>query len=82
MIAEEVKASLLSVLPECELTVEGEGSHFDITVVAAVFDGLSSLKRQQLVYSGINEYIADGSIHAVNMKLYTPEQWRQQKSEH
>ena len=63
-------------LPDCDIEVAGEGSHIDVTVVGDVFEGLNAVKKQQLVYAGLNSLIADGSIHAVNIATYTPDEWR------
>lgn len=71
MTADEVKALLLSQLQDCEIHVEGEGNHFQVIAVGDAFDGLNPVKRQQLVYSVLNEKIADQTIHAVTMKTYT-----------
>lgn len=75
-----VKALLQSQLADCEIEVNGDGRHFDVLVIGDVFEGLSPVKRQQLVYAALNQEIADGSIHAVNMKTYTRAQWQQQQS--
>jgi acid stress-induced BolA-like protein IbaG/YrbA len=77
MQADEVKQLLAAHLPGCDIQVSGEGNHFEITVIGDAFEGLSPVKKQQLVYAGINQYIADGSMHAVNMKTYTPAEWQQ-----
>jgi acid stress-induced BolA-like protein IbaG/YrbA len=71
MQAEEIKALLVAGLADCDVDVSGEGNHFDISVVGDVFEGLNAVKKQQLVYSVINEHIASGTIHAVNMKTLT-----------
>lgn len=76
MDAATVKALLQSHLKECECMVQGEGSHYDITVVGDVFEGLRPVKKQQLVYAALGENIADGSIHAVNIRTYTPGEWQ------
>lgn len=76
MDAATVKALLQAQLQECEFHVQGEGSHYDIEAVGEVFDGLRSVKKQQLVYAALTERIADGSIHAVNIRTYTPAQWQ------
>ena len=60
----------------CELIVRGEGNHYDITVIGEVFAGLRAVKKQQLVYAALSEQIADGSIHAVNIATYTPDEWQ------
>lgn len=77
MQSEQVKALLQEHLPDCEISVAGDGSHFDVTVVGNVFEGLSPVKKQQLVYAALNESIADGRVHAVNMKTYTRSEWDQ-----
>jgi acid stress-induced BolA-like protein IbaG/YrbA len=78
MQAQDIQALLEAKLENCEVTVQGDGSHFDITVIGVMFDGLRALKKQQLVYAVLSEEIASGAIHAVNMKLYTPQEWAQQ----
>lgn len=75
MQPEQVKALLESHLPDCQITVNGDGSHFDVIVVGDVFEGLSPVRKQQLVYAGLNQQISDGSVHAVNMKTYTRAEW-------
>lgn len=78
MQPEQVKQLLEAQLADCEIKVSGDGSHFDITVVGDVFEGLNAVKKQQLVYAVLNPQIADGSIHAVNMKTFTRAEWQQQ----
>lgn len=71
MQVEQVKALLQEQLQDCDIEVTGDGSHFDMTIVGDVFEGLNAVKKQQLVYAALSAQIADGSIHAVNMKLFT-----------
>ncbi|MCB1616010.1 MAG: BolA/IbaG family iron-sulfur metabolism protein [Pseudomonadales bacterium] len=78
MQPEEIKAMIESSLDTEEVKVQGDGSHFELYIVSKQFEGLSTLKKQQLVYGVLNEKIADGSIHAVQMKTLTP----QEKSQH
>lgn len=80
MTSEEVKQLLESALTDCDVQVQGDGSHYDIVVVGDVFEGLTPVKKQQLVYGALNDKISDGSIHAVNMKTYTRTQWAAQNS--
>jgi acid stress-induced BolA-like protein IbaG/YrbA len=72
MQAEQVQALLQAGLEGCDIEVRGDGSHFEIQVVGEVFDGLRPVRRQQLVYAVINEQIASGAIHAVNIRALTP----------
>lgn len=78
MQVEEIKRLLESHLSDCEVEVSGDGSHFDVTVIGDVFEGLNAVKKQQLVYGGLGDQIADGSIHAVNIKTFTRSEWNQQ----
>ncbi len=78
MDAATVKALLQNHMPECEFHVQGEGANYDITAIGGVFEGLRPVKKQQLVYAALSDEIAEGSIHAVNIRTFTPEQWQQQ----
>lgn len=80
MQPEEVKQLLANHLVDCAIEVSGDGRHFDITVVGDIFEGLNAVKKQQLVYAALNEKIADGAVHAVNMKTYTRAEWQQQNA--
>ena len=76
MDAATVEALLQSHLENCEFRVQGEGNHYQITVIGDVFDGQRPVKRQQLVYAALKEQIADGSIHAVNIRTYSKAEWQ------
>jgi len=76
MDAAAVKVLLQNHLQECEFHVQGEGSHYDIAAIGAVFEGLRPVKKQQLVYAALSDQIADGSIHAVNIRTFTPAEWQ------
>ncbi len=72
MQAEEIKALLESHIADSEVEVNIEGSHVNLVVVSPAFEGLNAVKKQQLVYAALNEQIASGAIHAVNMQTLTP----------
>jgi acid stress-induced BolA-like protein IbaG/YrbA len=76
MDAATVRTLLEAHLEGCQVHVEGEGDRYDITVVGAVFEGMRPVQKQQLVYGGLTEQIASGSIHAVNIRTFTPDQWQ------
>ncbi len=76
MDAATVRALVEQQLPECECHVEGEGANYNIAVIGEVFAGLRPVKKQQMVYAALNDSIAEGSIHAVNIRTYTPEEWQ------
>jgi acid stress-induced BolA-like protein IbaG/YrbA len=44
--------------------------------VSSAFAGLARVRRQQAVYACIQQVIADGSLHAVTMRVLTPDEAR------
>lgn len=79
MDATEIEALLNSALSLDELKVTFDGSQCKIIAVAALFGELSRVKRQQTVYQPLTALINDGTIHAVTIKTFTPEQWQREK---
>ena len=75
MQASEVEKIIKDQLDNVEVKVETDGYHYQILVVGDVFTGLNPVKKQQLIYGCLNTYITDGTIHAVIIKAYTPEEW-------
>lgn len=75
MEPKQVEDLIKAGLPECDVVVTGENGHFDARIVGDVFDGLMPVKKQQLVYKTVNEYIISGELHAFTMKTYTVAEW-------
>ncbi|MCW9025220.1 MAG: BolA family transcriptional regulator [Gammaproteobacteria bacterium] len=75
MNPEDVKNIILAGLPDCEVTVTGDGSHFDAVVIGEIFEGQSAVKKQQMVYTTLGDRITSGAIHALSIKTYTPAEW-------
>ncbi|SHF50708.1 Acid stress-induced BolA-like protein IbaG/YrbA, predicted regulator of iron metabolism [Modicisalibacter ilicicola DSM 19980] len=73
----DVKALLESRIDGCEFHVLGEGCNFQVVAVGEIFENLSPVKRQQLIYGALSEEIASGDLHAISIKTYTPAQWNQ-----
>ncbi len=76
MNIEAIKNLLAAALVDCEIRLESEGNHLTVTAIGEVFEGKRAVQRQQQVYAILNKYIADGTIHAVNLRLYTPSEWQ------
>ena len=74
MDIEALRVVLLSGLSDCEIDIQMEGNKISLNLVSEIFAGLSRVKRQQLVYSLLNELISSGEIHAVTMRTVTPEE--------
>lgn len=69
--AGQIQDLLQEALPECQINVNGEGGKFQVLAIGDTFNGLSPVKRQQVVYQILNPHIASGAIHAVSMRLMT-----------
>lgn len=69
---EELKQRLSEHFPDSDIAVQGDGRHFDLQIVSPAFEGVRSVKRQQMVYAAINDWIRDGKLHAVNIKAMAP----------
>lgn len=76
MDAAAVKVLLQNHMSDCDFHVDGEGSHYNIEAIGDVFADLRPVKKQQLVYAALTAHIADGSIHAVNIRTYTHAEWQ------
>ena len=58
-------------LADSEVHVEGDGAHFEATIVSAAFEGKSLIQRHQLVYGVLGDRMKS-EIHALSMKTLTP----------
>lgn len=75
---EQLQRELLAIDDVEYVKVEGDGYHYDITIVSDAFIGKSRLARQKWVYACLNEYIVSGQLHAVNMKTWACAEWEKQ----
>ena len=76
MQAEEVRERLASALPDCEFEVQNDGNRFLVVAVGERFSELSRVRRQQLIYSELNDLLAEGTIHALTIRAMTPGEWQ------
>jgi acid stress-induced BolA-like protein IbaG/YrbA len=59
----------------CEhLQVEGDGRHFQATIVSAAFAGKRPVQRHQMVYAVLGDRMRE-EIHALSMTTLTPDEW-------
>ncbi|MEH8019704.1 BolA family protein [Rheinheimera metallidurans] len=79
MDIKQIEQLLLEQLQLTEVRVGMDGTHYAVTAVGDCFAGVSRVKQQQMIYAPLMSAIADGSIHAVSIKTFTPEQWRREK---
>lgn len=73
---EEINRLIREQIAVEHLEIEMADNHCTLVIVSAEFEGLSPVKKQQRVYQCLNEKIASGEIHAVNIRALTPAQWQ------
>ncbi|MDC0664221.1 BolA family protein [Marinobacter sp. SS21] len=67
-LAVENESHMHSVPPNSE-------THFKVTLVSSVFEGLGKVKRHQAIYKVLADELAAG-VHALALHLYTPAEWQ------
>jgi acid stress-induced BolA-like protein IbaG/YrbA len=72
---EQIKNYLAAGLPCTHLTVEGDGQHFQTTIVSPNFAGKRLIQRHQMVYAVLGDRMRE-EIHALSMKTLTPEEFK------
>ena len=60
---------------ECQqVSVTGDGTHFEAFVVSAAFEGKRTLERQRMVYAALGDRMRE-EIHALSMQTRTPSEY-------
>lgn len=72
---QDIRQWLSDAIDCVHLQVAGDGRHFEALIVSAAFDGLSKVRRHQLVYRALGGRM-DGEIHALSMRTLTPDEWQ------
>ena len=74
---EQISNMIAAEVSEADIEVVGADGKYQIKVIADIFNGLNSVKRQQAIYRIINGLISSGTIHAVSMLLLTKDEHAQ-----
>jgi len=69
---EQIAAAVSAAFPGADVDIVVEGNRAVITVVSDAFQGMTRVRKQQAVYACIQQFIADGSLHAVTIRALTP----------
>lgn len=76
MHVDEVTKLIELGLPNSDVFVQGDdGTHFTAVVVSQDFVGKSRIQKQQLVYDTVKTQLMDGSLHALSLRTFTPDEW-------
>lgn len=67
---EQLKEWIESGFNGAQVSVDGDGHHFEATIVADEFEGKSRIQRHQLVYAALGDKMK-AEVHALSMKTVT-----------
>ena len=68
---EQLKSWIETGFSNAEITVEGDGHHFEAIIISDDFEGKSRIQRHQSVYAALGDKMK-AEIHALSMKTLTP----------
>lgn len=77
MQADELKKIIEDGIPDAEVAVQGDGDHFEATIVSAAFGGKSMVQQHQMVYAALGD-LMQGAVHALSLRTFTPQEWSKQ----
>ena len=69
----DIKGWIEAGLPGSEVTIDGDGAHFDAVIVHPDFAEKSLIQRHQMVYRALGDRMKS-EIHALSMKTLTPQE--------
>lgn len=70
---EDIKAWIEAGLADSQVTIDGDGHHFDAIVVCPAFEGKNSIARHRMVYAALGDKMKE-TIHALSFKTLTPDE--------
>jgi len=73
---ESIQSAIEAGVPCDRVEVSGDGQHFQALIVSKAFEGLSKVRRHQLIYGALGDRMRE-EIHALSMTTLTPVEWAQ-----
>ena len=70
---EQLKTWIEAGFDGAQISVEGDGHHFEAVIVAQEFSGKSRIQRHQLVYAALGDKMKQ-QVHALSMKTHAPDE--------
>jgi acid stress-induced BolA-like protein IbaG/YrbA len=77
MQADELKKIIEDGIPSAQVSVQGDGDHFEATIVSEAFAGKSMVQQHQMVYAALGD-LMQGAVHALSFRTFTPQEWGKQ----
>ncbi len=80
MEAAEIEKKILEIVPDAELDVSGADCDFSVSIISEAFEGLPTMKRQQMILGGFSDLLTSGALHALSIKAYTMDEWNKKSN--
>jgi len=77
MRGEDIAAMIKEAMPDAQvemIDLAGDNNHWRAVIISAAFEGLSRVRRHQLVYSALKGKMdgAHGELHALALETRSP----------
>lgn len=74
MQPDEIKKMIEIGLTGADVMLDGDGTHFETTVISDQFAGKTMLQRHQMVYKTLGDKMGR-EIHALSIQALTKDEW-------
>jgi len=71
MQADELKKIIEAGIPSAQVTVQGDGDHFEATIVSPDFEGRNKVQQHQMVYEALKGRMGN-ELHALALQTSAP----------
>jgi len=71
---QSIKDLINAVFPDAAVELNdyaGDQDHYELTIISTQFEGLSAVKRHQLVYQALGAMVGT-NLHALSLRTFTP----------
>ena len=82
---DQIKQTIQNNIQDAEVYVfdpMNDATHFQAIVVSSDFENMPLVRQQQLVMSSLQDAFNTNMVHALGLKTFTPEKWRNQKDQY
>ena len=76
----DIQHAIEQAIPGADVFLDGEGCDFSAIVISESFQGLSPVKRQQMVLAPVTDWLSGGTLHAFSVKAYTAAEWESRQA--
>ena len=74
VLREKLAPQHLEVVNESHMHSKGTETHYKVVIVSPAFEGVSPVRRHQLVYGAVGD-LKEKGIHALAITSRTPSEW-------